>query len=176
MQACDKINEMISASAINARLDELAIEIDAEFAGQNVIIICVLRGAMMFMSDMVRRLNFSMEIDFLQLKSYYSTSSSGEIELIKDVGDIAGKHVLVFEDIVDTGHTLQFILQHLAAKNPARLKTCALLNNPARRQIADVAPDYIGFVIPNKFVVGYGLDYNEKYRNLSYIATINGGK
>ena len=176
MQTHDDITEMISASTINARLDELAAEIDAEFAGEDVIIICVLRGAMMFMADMVRRLNFSMEIDFLQLKSYEETTSTGEITLLKDVGDISGKHVLVFEDIVDTGNTLQFILQHLAAKNPARLKTCVLLDNPARRQIADIAPDYIGFVIPNKFVVGYGLDCNEKYRNLSYIATINGGK
>jgi len=176
MQTHDDITEMISASTINARLDELAAEIDAEFAGEDVIIICVLRGAMMFMTDMVRRLNFPMEIDFLQLKSYEETTSTGEITLLKDVGDISGKHVLVFEDIVDTGNTLQFILQHLAAKNPARLKTCALLDNPARRQIAGIAPDFTGFAIPNKFVVGYGLDYNEKYRNLSYIATINGGK
>ena len=172
----DKIDVLISAEAIAVRLDELADEINAEFSGNNVTVICVLKGAFMFATDMVRRLTFPVDVDFMQLSSYHATESTGKVAVNLDVGDISGKNVLVLEDIVDTGASLQFLHNHLSAKGPAKLKICTLLDNPARRKVFDLTPDFTGFVIPNKFVVGYGLDFNQKYRNLPYIGFIDGGK
>jgi len=165
---------LISENAISKRVSELAEEINAEFKGKEVVAVCVLKGAFMFMSDVVRHLNFPITLEFLQLTSYHLANSTGEITLVKDVDDekIAGKNVLVFEDILDTGNSLQFILSHLAKKNPACLKTCVLLDKPERRETESISPDFTGFIIPNKFVIGYGLDYDQKHRNLPYIAYI----
>jgi len=128
------------------------------------------------MADLTPQLNFSFAADCIELASYHNFTSAGRINLIRDATiDIAGKDVLIVEDIVDTGRTLQFLHSHLSAKNPLSLRVCTLLDNPERRLMDSPSPDYVGFTIPNKFVVGYGLDYDQEYRNLPYIATISGG-
>ena len=171
---------LISQQAIAKRIAELAEEINTEFEGEDIVVICILKGAVLFMTDLVRRLNVPMTIEFLELRSYNLTSSTGKVNVVKDIGmdkDLTGKNLLVIEDIVDTGTTLQFIYDHLTVRGPAKIKTCVLLDNPARRKIENITPDFTGFTIPNKFVMGYGLDYDQRYRNLPYIACIekNGG-
>jgi len=169
----DEYSELISADAIATRLDGLAAEINSEFAGQHTIVICTLKGAWIFAADLVRRLDFPMDIEFLELKSYYMGNSTGDVTITKDIGvDIKGCNVLVLEDIVDTGTTLQFFRKYLEERQPAKLKVCVLLDNPARRKTPPTA-DFTGFVIPDEFVVGYGLDYNQLYRNLPFIAKMN---
>lgn len=167
------MEQLISQEAIKNRIDGLAAEINSEFDGKNVVVICLLKGAALFSADLVRRLNFPLIMEYMEAKSYNKTASTGKIQVTKDIGrSLAGENVLVLEDIVDTGQTLDFILKKLAVHSPATLKTCVLLDNPARRKIENIKPDFTGFVIPNKFVIGYGLDYDEKYRNLPYIAVM----
>ena len=152
---------------------ELAAQVSADYAGQDVLLIGVLKGAVFFLSDLMRSLTISCEVDFMAISSYGSaTKSSGVVRILKDLdAAIDGRHVLIVEDIVDSGLTLQYLLRNLAARNPASIEVCALLIKPGARQV-DTEPKYVGFELPDKFVVGYGLDHAERYRNLPYVATL----
>ena len=163
---------LISAEQIQARVAEMAAQIRGEFP-DNVHIIAVLKGAFMFMSDLVRHMEGSVSMDFMAVSSYAKgTTSSGEVRLLKDLDtSLDGKDVLIVEDIVDTGLTLTYLREILHARNPRMLKTACLLSKPSRRQV-DVTVEYVGFTIEDHFVVGYGLDYEEQYRNLPYIGRI----
>lgn len=168
------IDEMISAKSIAARVEALAKEISVEFADTNKLtVIGLLRGSFMFIADLVRELDLPCEIDFLETSSYgNSTESSREVRILKDIrGEIEGHDVLLVEDIVDTGHTLHQVTKMLQARNPKRMKICALLDKPSRREV-DISADWIGFEIPDKFVVGYGIDYAQRNRNLDHIGAV----
>ena len=168
------IDEMISAKAIAARIEALADEIGGHFAGTSkLVVVGLLRGSFVFIADLVRELDLPVEVDFLEASSYGdSTESSREVRILKDLrGEIAGRDVLVVEDIVDTGFTLHHVLGLLRARAPARLETIALLDKPARREV-DVKATWTGFEIPDEFVVGYGIDYAQRNRNLPYIGTV----
>jgi len=163
---------LISAEQLQTRIAELAREIRADYTG-NVHVIAVLKGAFMFMSDLVRYLEGSVSLDFMAVSSYAKgTTSSGEVRLVKDLDTaLDGKDVLIVEDIVDTGLTLTYLQDILQARNPRTLRTACLLSKPSRRKV-DVKVEYVGFTIDDHFVVGYGLDYAEHFRNLPYIGLI----
>ncbi|MEQ1912799.1 MAG: hypoxanthine phosphoribosyltransferase [Vicinamibacterales bacterium] len=163
---------LITAESIQARVAELATQIRADYPG-NVHIIAVLKGAFIFMSDLIRHMDGSVSIDFMALSSYAKgTTTSGEVRLLKDLDHaLDGKDVLIVEDIVDTGLTLTYLQDVLRARNPRVLRTACLLSKPSRRKV-DVKVEYVGFTIEDHFVVGYGLDYAEQYRNLPYIGLI----
>ena len=165
-------NVLITAESIQARVAELATQIRADYPG-NVHIIAVLKGAFIFMSDLIRHMDGSVSIDFMALSSYAKgTTTSGEVRLLKDLDTaLDGKDVLIVEDIVDTGLTLTYLQDVLRARNPRVLRTACLLSKPSRRKV-DVRVEYVGFTIEDHFVVGYGLDYAEQYRNLPYIGLI----
>ncbi len=166
--------ELISAKAIAARVEGLAREIGAHFAGtEGLIVVGLLRGSFIFIADLVRELRLPVEVDFLEASSYgNATSSSREVRILKDLaGEIGGRDVLVVEDIVDTGRTLSQVVRVLAARLPRRLEVCALLDKPARREVAMKAR-FTGFEIPDAFVVGYGIDYAQQNRALPYIGTV----
>jgi len=165
------MNILISSSQIKQRVKELGEQLSADYEGKNVVIICVLKGAVVFLADLLRSLSIPVELDFVRLSSYgKNTESSSVISIIQNItSDIQHKDVLIVEDIVDTGTTLNFLKESLLSQNPSSLKICTLLDKPARRE-KSITIEYIGFEIPNCFVVGYGLDYNEKYRNLPDIA------
>jgi hypoxanthine phosphoribosyltransferase len=168
------IDEMISAKAIAARVEGLAREIDAFYTGTDkLVVIGLLRGSFVFIADLVRELDLPVEVDFLEVASYgNSTESSREVRILKDLrGEIAGRDVLVVEDIVDTGHTLSRVLDILGTRRPKRLEVCALLDKPSRREV-DIKATWTGFEIPDKFVVGYGIDYAQRNRNLPYIGAV----
>ncbi len=168
------IDKMISAKSIAARIEELARAIAAEFAGTDkLVVVGLLRGSFVFIADLVRELDLPVEVDFLEASSYGDAmESSREVRILKDLrGKIEGRDVLVVEDIVDTGHTLAHVTRFLAARRPARMKTIALLDKPSRREV-DFAADWIGFSIPDEFVVGYGIDYAQRNRNLPYIGKV----
>lgn len=168
------IDRMISAKSIAARIEELAHEIKAEFAGADrLIVVGLLRGSFVFIADLVRELDMNVEVDFVETSSYgNATTSSREVRILKDLrGEIEGRHVLVVEDIVDTGHTLAHVLALLNSRKPAKLRTIALLDKPSRRE-TDVCADWIGFEIPDEFVAGYGIDYAQANRNLPYIGKV----
>ena len=154
--------------------DEVAIDFRAEHAGRDLLLVGVLKGAVMFMTDLARALPIPVQLEFMAVASYGSaTSSSGVVRILKDLDrDIAGRHVLLVEDILDSGLTLSWLLKNLAARRPASLEVCTLLRKPDAVQV-DVPVRYVGFDIPNEFVVGYGLDYAERYRDLPYIGTLN---
>ena len=165
---------LVSAEQIQARIAELAKEIDADYAGKEPMLVGVLKGAAMFMSDLARALERPSTMEFMAVSSYGSgTQSSGVVRILKDLDrDIAGEHVLIVEDIIDSGLTLSWIRSNLASRGPASVEICALLRKP---EVAKVEIDvkYVGFDIPNEFVVGYGLDYAERYRDLPYIGTLD---
>jgi hypoxanthine phosphoribosyltransferase len=163
---------LISAEDIQKRVTELATEIRRDYS-ENVHIIAVLKGAFIFMSDLIRRMEGSVSIDFMAVSSYAKgTTTSGEVRLLKDLDTaLDGKDVLIVEDIVDTGLTLTYLQDVLRARNPRVLRTACLLSKPSRR-LVDVKVEYVGFEVEDKFVVGYGLDYAEQYRNLPYIGLI----
>ena len=167
------MKELISKEKIENRLQELAKQIEKDYENKEILILCVLKGASFFTINLTQKIDRTMEFEFIELSSYgNSTESCGTVTLKKDIkNSIQGKHVLVVEDIVDTGCTLQYLLNHLKTKKPASVKLCTLLDKPERRK-AKVKVDYVGFTIPNKFVLGYGLDYEEKYRNLPYIGYV----
>jgi hypoxanthine phosphoribosyltransferase len=168
------IDPMISAKAIAARVEGLAREITAHFAGTDkLVVVGLLRGSFVFVADLVREIDLAVEVDFLEASSYGDAmTSSREVRILKDLaGEIAGRDVLVVEDIVDTGFTLSHVLTMLRARGPARLKVCALLDKPSRRE-APVAADWVGFSIPDAFVVGYGIDFAQRNRNLPYIGRV----
>jgi hypoxanthine phosphoribosyltransferase len=168
------IDKLIDEDAIAARVAALAAEVNAHFAGTDkLVVVGLLRGSFMFIADLARRLTLPVEVDFLEVSSYGdSTQSSREVRVLKDLrGEIAGRDVLVVEDIVDTGHTLSHVLKLLGTRGPRRLEVCALLDKPSRREAA-VKARWVGFEIPDAFVVGYGIDYAQANRNLPYIGTV----
>jgi hypoxanthine phosphoribosyltransferase len=169
------ITPLITAEALNRRITELAIEIRRDVAEEDLHLICVLKGAVFFLSDLVRKMEGGVSIDFMALSSYGSgMTSSGEVRLIKDLDyGLEGRHVIIVEDIVDTGLTLHYLQEILRARNPKSLRTACLLSKPSRRKI-EVQVDYIGFTIDDKFVVGYGLDFSERFRQLPYIGIYQG--
>ncbi|OGO05631.1 MAG: hypoxanthine phosphoribosyltransferase [Chloroflexi bacterium RBG_13_54_9] len=162
-----KLRVLIDKETIRKRVTGLADEIRADYAGRHPILVGVLKGSFVFMADLIRELNMPMEIDFIGLSSYGSgTESSGQVEIVGRLRcPIEGRDVLVVEDIADTGTSLSFLLDYLRKRNPSSLKVCALFNKPSRRKVP-LTVDYLGFDIPDRFVVGYGLDFNEKYRYL----------
>ena len=165
---------LIDEATLQSRITELGEEVSADYVGRELLLIGVLKGAVFFMADLMRRLAVPCEIDFMAISSYgAATDSSGVVRILKDLDiNIEGKDVLVVEDIIDSGLTLSYLMRNLAAREPASLEVCALLTKPARREI-EVAVRYIGFEIPNRFVIGYGLDFAERYRNLPYVATLH---
>ena len=168
------IDEMISAKSIAARVEELAREIQAHFKGTDkLIVVGLLRGSFVFISDVVRELDLPVEVDFLEASSYGDgMESSREVRILKDLrGEISGRDVLVVEDIVDTGFTLSHVLNLLKSRGPARIETIALLDKPSRREV-DIRATWTGFEIPDEFVVGYGIDYAQRNRNLPYIGKV----
>ena len=168
------IDQMISAKSIAARVEALAEEITKFFKGTDkLIVVGLLRGSFVFIADLAREIDLPVEIDFLEASSYGNQmESSREVRILKDLNDeISGKDVLVVEDIVDTGHTLHHVLNLLKSRSPKRIESCALLDKPLRREV-DVKSTWIGFEIPDEFVVGYGIDYAQRDRNLSYIGKV----
>ncbi|WP_299924668.1 hypoxanthine phosphoribosyltransferase [uncultured Pelagimonas sp.] len=168
------VDEMISAKAIAARIEELSREIHRDFAHTNKLyVVGLLRGSFVFIADLVRELDLPVEVDFLEASSYGNEmESSREVRILKDLrGPIEGRDVLLVEDIVDTGHTLNHVIHLLESRAPARLRTIALLDKPTRREV-DVRADWIGFEIPDEFVVGYGIDYAQRNRNLPFIGKV----
>ena len=168
------IDQMISAKSIAARIEELCDNIRTEFADTDkLVVVGLLRGSFVFIADLVRELDLPIEVDFLEVSSYGDAmQSSREVRILKDLrGAIEGRDVLVVEDIVDTGHTLNHVSRLLKSRKPARLKTIALLDKPSRREV-DFRADWIGFEIPDEFVVGYGIDYAQRNRNLAYIGKV----
>lgn len=165
---------LLSEEQIQARIRELGEELTREYQDKNPVIVGVLKGVVIFYADMVRQIKVPCEMDFMAISSYKGTESSGTTVVKKDISaDITGRHVLILEDIYDTGNSLNFTYQHLMARQPASLKICTLLDKPGRRKPGiTLQPDYVGFTIPDAFVVGYGLDFNEKYRNLPYVGIL----
>jgi hypoxanthine phosphoribosyltransferase len=165
---------LIEADALRARIAELGEEISAAYEGKDLLLIGVLKGAVFFMADLMRHLTVPCEVDFMAISSYGAqTDSSGVVRILKDLDiNIEGRHVLVVEDIIDSGLTLSYLMRNLESREPASLEVCALLTKPARREI-DVPVRWIGFEIPNRFVIGYGLDFAERYRNLPYVGVLS---
>lgn len=164
---------LLQEEQISARVSELAAQITADYEGKDPLLICVLKGAVFFMADISRRITIPCEIDFMAVSSYGSaTDSSGVVRILKDLeATIEGRHVIIVEDIVDSGLTLSYLRKNLHARNPASVEVCALLTKPSRRKV-EIDCRYTGFEVPDKFVVGYGLDYEEMYRNLRFIAVL----
>jgi hypoxanthine phosphoribosyltransferase len=171
MKDIEKI--LITSEEINARVRELGQQITNDYAGQDILMIGVLRGAVVFMADLLRAIKRPIDIDFIATTSYgTSTASSGVVRIVKDLDeDIKGRNLLIAEDIIDSGLTLNYLVENLKTRNPASIKICTLLSKPERRKV-DVPVDYNGFIIPDYFVVGYGLDYAGKYRNLPFIGIL----
>jgi hypoxanthine phosphoribosyltransferase len=165
---------LVDEESLRARVAELGEEISRDYTGREPLLVGVLKGAVFFMADLMRQLTVPCEIDFMAISSYgASTDSSGVVRILKDLDiNIEGRDVLVVEDIIDSGLTLSYLMRNLEAREPASLEVCALLTKPGRREI-DVPVRYVGFEIPNRFVVGYGLDFVERYRNLSYVGVLD---
>jgi hypoxanthine phosphoribosyltransferase len=165
---------LIEEEALQRRIAELGEEISGDYADRDLLLIGVLKGAVFFMADLMRRLTVPCEIDFMAISSYGGqTDSSGVVRILKDLDmNIKGRHVLVVEDIIDSGLTLSYLMRNLRSREPASLEICALMTKPARREI-EVPVRYVGFEIPNRFVIGYGLDFDERYRNLPYVGVLN---
>ena len=169
----EKINVLFSEEEVDARIRQMGEQISRDYEGREVHLICVLKGRSFFMCELAKRITVPVFLDFMSVSSYGSeTKSSGVVKIVKDLdAPLKGKDVIVVEDIVDTGHTLSYLLEMLKGREPASLRLCTLLDKPDRREV-EVPVDYTGFVIPDKFIVGYGLDYDQKYRNLPYIGTV----
>ena len=166
------INVLIDEQKLNDRVSEIAKQIESEYKGKEITLICILKGSIFFTVDLARKINGDVRLEFIRVSSYEGENSTGEIKMKLDLKhSIQGKDVIVVEDIIDTGRTLAYLMQHLKMKKPNSVKLCTLLDKPDRR-VKEVKVDYVGFKIPDKFVVGYGLDADEKYRNLPYIGVI----
>jgi hypoxanthine phosphoribosyltransferase len=165
---------LIDEDTLAARVAELGGEVSADYEGRDLLLIGVLKGAVFFMADLMRHLTVACEVDFMAISSYGdATDSSGIVRILKDLDiNIEGRDVLVVEDIIDSGLTLSYLMRNLESREPASMEVCALLTKPSRREI-DVRVRYVGFEIPNKFVVGYGLDFAERYRNLPYVGVLD---
>ena len=171
----DAVGEvLIEEDMLQARIAELGAEISREYEGRDVLLVGVLKGAVFFMADLMRELTIPCEIDFMAISSYgAATDSSGVVRILKDLDiNVSGRDVLVVEDIIDSGLTLSYLMRSLKARKPASLEICALLTDPSRREI-DIHIRYTGFDIPKKFLIGYGLDFAERYRNLPYVAVLH---
>lgn len=163
------IKVLITEQEIASRTRELAEQIQKDYNNEEIVIVCILKGATFFAVELAKRIESDTIIDFMKVSSYEGTESTGKINFTLDISeDITGKNVLIVEDIVDTGRTLAYVKKYLESKNPKNVKICTMLNKKERRVI-DLEPEYVAFNIPDKFVIGYGLDYDEKYRNLPYV-------
>lgn len=173
MNMTDKVDVLISEEDVEKRIKELADQINKDYEGKEVHLICVLKGSIFFTCELAKRIKLPVTFDFMSVSSYGNqTESSGRVKIVKDLDEaIEGKDVIIIEDIIDSGRTLSYLIDLLNARKPASLKLITLLDKPDRR-VTDVKVDYTGFVIPDEFVVGYGLDYAQKYRNLPYIGVI----
>jgi len=165
---------LLTEEQIQNKIRELGEILTAEYEGKNPVVVGVLKGVVVFYADMIREIKVPCQLDFMWISSYAGANSTGKMQVRQDVSaDIRGRHVLILEDIFDTGNSLSYTYEHLLSKEPASLKICTLLDKPERRKEGiTLQADYTGFTIPNEFVVGYGLDYNEKYRNLPYIGVL----
>lgn len=167
-----EIKVLINEEQINQRLDKIASQLMEEYKGKDLMFLCILKGSVFFTVELAKRIKNNIQFEFLEVSSYEGHESTGEIKLNKDItNSIEGKEVIIIEDIIDTGRTLYFLKNYILQKNPASLKICALLDKPSRRLVS-IEADYIGFTIENKFVIGYGLDDEQNYRNLNYIGYI----
>ncbi len=167
-----EVNILINKAKLERRIEELAKQIEKDYEGREIVFIGLLKGSVMFMSELAKNIKSNVILDFMDVSSYQGTESTGNIKINKDIRDsIEGKDVLIVEDIIDTGRTLTYVLEYLKQKNPNSIKIATMLSKPSRR-IMELNVDYIGFAIEDKFVVGYGLDCNEKYRNLPYVGYI----
>ena len=174
MSLHDDVEEiLLDADTIAARVSELGAQLTADYAGRDPVLVSVLKGALVFLADLMRAMDLPTSIDLMELSSYgEGTESSGQVRILKDLSNsIEGRDVVVVEDIIDTGLTLNYLLRYLGERNPASVRVCCLLDKPARR-LAELEIDYRGFTIADRFVVGYGLDFNERYRNLPYIGVL----
>ncbi|MCI8662580.1 MAG: hypoxanthine phosphoribosyltransferase [Hungatella sp.] len=170
----DKIRILISEEDVNKKISEIAAQISRDYEGKEVHLICILKGGVFFTCELAKRITVPVSLDFMSVSSYGSgTESSGVVKIIKDLDEpLAGKHVVIVEDIIDSGRTLAYLMEILKQRNPADIHLCTLLDKPERRVKKQVKVDYTCFVIPDEFVVGYGLDYDQKYRNLPYIGVV----
>ena len=171
----ETIKILISESDVDARIEELGKQISEDYEGKQVHLICILKGSVFFMCELAKRITVPVSMDFMSVSSYGDgTSSSGIVKIAKDLDEtLEGKEVIVIEDIIDSGRTLYYLMDVLMQRRPKSMKLCTLLDKPDRR-VKDVKVDYVGFAIPDEFVVGYGLDYAQKYRNLPYIGVVEG--
>ena len=169
----EKISVLLTEEEVDRKIQEIGEQISKDYAGEQVHLVCVLRGGAFFMCELAKRITVPVSLDFMSVSSYGGdTKSSGVVKIVKDLDDaLAGKNVIVVEDIVDSGRTLSYLLEMLNDRGPKSMKLCTLLDKPDRR-VVDVKVDYTGFQIPDEFVVGYGLDYDQKYRNLPYIGIV----
>lgn len=170
----ETIKVLIPEEEVNAKIAEVAAQITKDYAGSPVHLICILKGGAMFMCELAKRLDLPVSLDFMSVSSYGAgTTSSGVVRILKDLDEpIEGKDILVVEDIIDTGHTLKYLSEILKGRGAKSIKICTLLDKPSRREEKEVFVDYTCFSIPDKFVVGYGLDYDQKYRNLPFIGVV----
>jgi hypoxanthine phosphoribosyltransferase len=164
---------LVQPDDLKHKVREIGQQISVDYAERDLLLVCVLKGAVFFLADLMRHIDIPCEVDFMAVSSYGSeTDSSGVVRILKDLDrPIAGRDVLIVEDIVDSGLTLQYLLRNLGVRDPASIEVCSLLTKPARRKV-EIEPRYVGFEIPNRFVVGYGLDHVERYRNLPYVAVL----
>ena len=169
----EKIRELISEADVAKKIAEMGAQISKDYAGESVYLLCILKGGVFFTTELAKHITIPVTIDFMSVSSYGGgTTSSGIVRIVKDLDTpIEGRNVLIAEDIIDTGRTLAYLMEHLKQRKPKSLKLCTLLDKPDRR-VSDVKVDYTGFEIPDEFVVGYGLDYDQRYRNLPYVGVI----
>lgn len=170
----DILKVMISEEELRTRIAQLGEELTRDYAGKDPVILGVLKGVVVFYADMIRQIRVPCQMDFMCLSSYHGTQSTGNMVVRQDMSvDVSGRHVLILEDIFDTGTSLDYTYHHVLSKKPASVRICTLLDKPERRKPGiTLVPDYVGFTIPNEFVVGYGLDFNEHYRNLPYVGVL----
>lgn len=172
MENIGKIKTLISEEELQKRVKEMAKQISEDYKGKDVTFICILKGSVFFTVELAKNIPSNVKLEFIRVSSYHGTESTGKIELKLDLKeDIEGKDIIIIEDIVDTGRTLSYLKEHLKTKKPNSLKICTLLDKKERR-VCEIEPEYVGFNIPDKFVLGYGLDVDEQYRNLPYIGYI----
>ena len=170
----DDVEEvLLPADELQERVAQLGAQLSADYAGRNPVLVSVLKGSIVFLADLIRAMDIPLSVDLMEVSSYGSgTETSGQVRILKDLSaSIEGRDVIVVEDIIDTGLTLNYLLRYLAERNPASMRICCLLDKPARR-LAEIDIDYTGFTIPDRFVIGYGLDYDERYRNLPYVGVL----
>ena len=172
----ERVEVMLSEEEVDRRIQEIGEQISKDYAGKQVHLVCVLKGGSFFLCELAKRITVPVSLDFMSVSSYGSgTESSGDVKIKKDLEhSIEGENVIIIEDIIDSGNTLSRLSKLLAKRNPKSLTICTLLDKPERRVVDDVNVDYVGFVIPDKFVVGYGLDYDQRFRNLPYIGFVEG--